>query len=88
MQFAGSEIVAVGAASAQSAVIPANIHKVMLTSTTACYVNYGANPTASAATGSFYLPANEKLFLTASPGTKFAVIQAAAGGNLSIAYLS
>ena len=88
MYFIDSDVVAVGAASAQSEAVPAHIHKVMLTSTTACWVSYGVNPTASAADGSFYLPANTDLELSAHPGNKFAVIQAAAAGSLSVAFLS
>jgi hypothetical protein len=88
MQFAGSSYTAVGAASAQTAVIPANIHKVRLASTTNAWVNYGVNPTASAGAGSFYLPANTDMYLTVVPGTRFATIQASAGGFISVAYLS
>jgi hypothetical protein len=88
MQFAGSSYTAVGAASAQTAVIPANIHSVMLTSTTAAWVNYGVDPTATVGAGSFYLPANTPVYLTVVPGTRFATIQASAGGFISVAYLS
>jgi len=88
MYFTDSDVVAVGAASAQSETVPAHIHKVMLTSTTACWVAYGVNPTASAADGSFYLPADEKVVIGVHPGNRFAVIQASAGGSLSVAFLS
>ena len=88
MYFVGSDIVTVGAASAQSVAVPANIHKAMLTSTTGCYVAYGTNPTAAAADGSFYLPADCEVVLSVHPGQKFAAIQATSGGNLSVAWLS
>lgn len=88
MQFAGSSYTAVGAATALTAVIPANIHKVMLTSTTAAWVNYGTAPVATAGAGSFYLPANTDIYLTVVPGQRFATIQASAGGFISVAYLS
>ena len=88
MYFINSDVVAVGAASAQSAAVPANIHKVMLTSTTGCWVAYGVNPTASAAAGSFYLPADCEVVLSAHPSQKFAVIQASTAGSLSVAFLS
>ena len=88
MYFIDSDVVAVGAASAQSEAVPAHIHKVMLASTTACWVSYGVNPTATAGDGSFYLPANTDIELSAHPGNKFAVIQAAAPGSLSVAFLS
>lgn len=88
MQFAGSSYTAVGAASAQTAVIPANIHKVRLASTTNAWVNYGTAPVATAGAGSFYLPANEETYLTVVPGQRFATIQATAGGFISVAYLS
>lgn len=88
MYFEGSDVVTVGAASAQSAGAPANIHKAMLCSTTACWVSYGVDPTATVGDGSFYLPADETLTFSVHPGGKFAAIQASAGGSLSVSWLS
>jgi hypothetical protein len=88
MYFKDSDVVAIGAASAQSETVPANIHKAMLTSTIGCWVAYGTSPTASAADGSFYLPAGTELVLSVHPGQRFAVIQATTAGSLSVAWLS
>lgn len=88
MQFVGSSVVAVGAASAQSAAVPAHIHTVMLTASTDCWVSYGVSPTASAADGSFFMPAGEAIKLGVVPGQLFAAIQDAAAGELSVAFLS
>lgn len=85
----GSDYVAVGAASAQSAAIPANISEIRVCSTTACHLNIGANPTAAATDNNgFYLPANVVEYLHVSPGQIVAVIQDAAAGSLSIAYMT
>jgi len=80
------QVVAVGSASAASAAVQAATNRVVLTSTTACWIAFGATPTASAATGSIYLPANiPSPPIVVTPGvTKIAVIQAAAAGALSI----
>lgn len=88
MYFEGSDVVTVGAASAQSAGAPAHIHKAMICSTTNCWVSYGENPTATTGDGSFYLPAGETLYFTVRPGGIFAVIQDSAGGSLSVSWLS
>lgn len=85
----GSDVIASGAASAQSAVIPAHIHKVMLSVTADAWFAYGTNPTAAADTdGSVFLPYGTTVCVGVVPGQKFAVIQDAAAGHLSIAYLS
>jgi hypothetical protein len=79
------QFVAVGAASAAvSNVIGANA--VLLISTTACHVAFGASPTAT--TANFYLPANTPMAITCSPTDKVAVIQNAAGGYLFAAPLN
>ena len=81
------QVVAVGAASAQSAAVGANTNRVVLVSTTACWVAFGSNPTAvAAATGNVYVPANIPMppISVTSGTTKIAVIQASAGGSLSI----
>jgi len=80
------QFLAVGATSAQSAVVNASTNRVVLTSTTGCWVAFGSNPTASAAAGSIYLPPNvvSPAYTVTSGTTKIAVIQASAVGSLSI----
>ena len=81
------QVVAIGAASASSAVVGANTNRVALTATAACWVAFGASPTAVAnTTGNTYIPANAApIIITVTPGvTKVANIQAASGGYLSI----
>ena len=72
--------VAVGAASAQSAALGSPV--VRLVSTTDCHVLFGSNPTALAT--SMFLPAKQPEYFVCLPTDKIAVIQDAAGGNLSI----
>ena len=86
LTLTAQQFLAVGATSAQSAVVNASTNRVVLTSTTGCWVAFGSNPTASAAAGSIYLPPNVvSPAYTVTPGTtKIAVIQASAVGSLSI----
>ena len=80
------QFITVGAASVQSAAVGASTNRVFLTSTTGCYVAFGAAPTATAGAGSIYVPPNVVMFpISVTSGTtKIAVIQASAGGNLTI----
>jgi len=80
------QVLAVGASSAQSAVVQANTNRVTLASTTGCWVAFGTSPTASAAAGSIYVPPNVAMppISVQSGVTKIAVIQASAAGTLSI----
>jgi len=81
------QVVAVGAASAASAAVQATTNRVVLSATTACWVAISAAPAAAVGTaGSIYVPANFPMPpIAVTPGvTKIAVIQAAAGGYLSI----
>ena len=81
------QVVAVGASSAASAVVQAGTNRVILSSTTACWVSFGNSPTAIANTaGNIYVPANTIMPPIAVTGgaTKIACIQASAGGYLSI----
>lgn len=76
--------VTIGAASAQSAAMPATTRSVRLVATVDCFVEFGTNPTATssgAATG-FYLPAGAVEYFTAIEGQKVAVIQASGSGTL------
>jgi streptogramin lyase len=81
-----SDEVAVGAASAQFANITAMAagQMFMFVSSTACWIKQGSNPTASAAPGSMYVPANTIVFISGANGVKLAVIQDAAGGKASL----
>jgi hypothetical protein len=86
MKAGNAYVVAVGASSTQSAnVIPAGVRVIRLCATVACWVEIGVNPTATATTSS-YLPANwVEYFVCAGNGIeKVAVLQASAGGSLSI----
>lgn len=81
------QVVAVGATSAQSSFVASTTNRVVLIATTASWVAFGSNPTAAAnAAGSIYVPAGVAMPpIAVTPGvTKIAVIQAAAGGYLSI----
>ena len=80
------QVVAVGASSVQSAAVQATTNRVVLSSTTGCWVAFGASPTASAAAGSIYGPPNipSPPIAVTSGVTKIAVIQAASAGSLSI----
>ena len=80
------QVLAVGASSVQSAVTQTTTSRVVLSSTTGCWVAFGSSPTASAATGSIYLPPNviSTPYVVTGGVTKIAVIQASAAGSLSI----
>lgn len=76
--------VAVGATSAASAnPVPQGIQVVRLVATTACYVTFGAAPTA-AKPGGFRLAPNWPENFRITGGEKVAVIEDAAAGTLTI----
>lgn len=78
------DLVTVGAASTQHAtVMQANV-KYMFVSSTLCYIKQGANPTASAASGSSLVPPNYPIYLEGNHGAKLAVIQHTAGGSATL----
>lgn len=81
---AASDVVAVGAASAQSAVFGAFTDVVRVASTTNAWIAINDNPTAIAADGSAYLPANQVEYFSVKPGDRLAVIQDSAAGNISV----
>lgn len=79
--------IAVSGTSAASAAFNANTKEIQLVSSTACWVRI--DPTSIAAVAgaapAFYVPANTLMpRMTAKPGYILNVIQAAAGGYLSI----
>lgn len=80
------QFLTVGATSVQSSTVGANTSRVLLTATTGCYVAIGASPTATVGAGSIYVPPNIVMYpIVVTPGvSKIAVIQASAGGNLTI----
>lgn len=86
-----TQAVAVGAV---SATLPTAFGKetfqVRLASTTACYylITEAANVVAASAANGAYLPANWVEHVTVTPGQKLTVIQASAGGTLSVTEVS
>jgi hypothetical protein len=83
---ATADEVAVGAVSAQfgniTAMGPGQYF--LLTSNVALWWKQGSNPTASAASGSMYLPANTPVFINGALGIKLAVIEDSSGGKASL----
>ena len=75
-----SQVVAYVGSSVQSAVLGGVVVRVV--STTDCHIAFGANPTATAT--SMLLPAKVPEYFICGPTDKVAVIQDAAGGNLSV----
>lgn len=81
------KVLAIGAVSAQSAVVGANTDRIVLTPTVDCWIAIGSNPTAVANTaGSFFLAAGSQSYpISVTKGvTKIAVIQVSTAGFLSI----
>ena len=74
------QVVAYVGSSVQSAAIGGVVVRVV--STTDCHIAFGANPTATAT--SMLLPARVPEYFICNPTDKVAVIQDAAGGNLSV----
>ncbi len=74
------QVVAYVGSSVQSAAIGGTVVRVV--STTDCHIAFGANPTATAT--SMLLPARVPEYFICNPTDKVAVIQDAAGGNLSV----
>lgn len=81
-----SDEVAVGAVSAQFANIVAMVAAsyYLFISNTGCWIQQGANPTASAAPGSMFVPANTPIYVGGQTGAKLAVIQDALSGKASL----
>lgn len=81
-----NKVVAISGTSAQSAAFGANTTVVRLATTTDCWVLFGSNPTAVAATnaGGSFMGAGSVEYWRVDPATKVAVIQDSAAGNLSV----
>ena len=95
LRFSGtSDVVAIGATSAQSAAFGAHTHEIrvalaLVALSTGCWIKIGDDPTASVGDGSIYLPPGEPEYFHVSPGQKVAVIQdGASTGNLSVAEMT
>lgn len=71
-----------GAVSAQSTAFNANTTIVRIFSTKDCYIQYGANPTAT--TSDMFIAGGIIEYFGVEPGSKIAVIQDLAGGTLHI----
>ena len=78
-----SQMVAIGAASVQSAAVAATTEIVRLVATVDCFVAFGTNPTAVANTSMRLVAGLPELFRINS-SAKVAVIQASGGGSLYI----
>lgn len=70
----------------QSAALGANTVHVRLIATAACYVAFGANPTATSA--NMMLPPNVAEYFIVTPATKIAALQVSSGGNINITELA
>jgi hypothetical protein len=79
-----SDSQAVGAASAQFSPTMEADQVWMFISTTNCWIAQGTNPTAAAADGNMFVPANVFVMIDGGVGAKLAVIQASAGGTASL----
>ena len=92
LRFSGtSDVVTIGAASAQSAAFGAHTHEIRVVAAAAtegCWIKIGDNPTASAADGSMFLPVGQVEYFHVSPGQQIAVIQVSTGGSLSVAEMT
>lgn len=78
---------AVGVASAQFTTSMTAAGTYLFVADTSCYIQQGANPTASSADGSMFVPANCPLLLQGRNGAKLAVIRSTADGNGSLTFL-
>lgn len=71
-------------ASAQQLGAMAATRSYLFTSTVACYVKQGANPTATAGDASMLVAAGGSVFLWGGDGTKISVIRATADGECTL----
>lgn len=85
-----SQIIAVGASSVASSAFQTLTTVVQLSSTTDCWVMFGATPTAAVPTvtaasgGSIFIQGGQIVVFGVTPGTKIAAIENSAAGFLSI----
>lgn len=82
LNWASGQNVAIGASSAQGAVITARA--ILVSPDQNCWIAIGASPTASVGAGSLFIPQGALVTLPIQPGQRVAVIQTSTAGNLSI----
>ena len=89
LRFSGvSDVVAYTGTAGQSVAVPANIHDVRIVCTSNAWIAIGANPTATAADNSLYMPAGVVEYFHISPGEKISAVQDSAGGNLVVGFMT
>lgn len=79
-----SDVTAVGPASVQSGMTMVKGQRYFVVADCAMYVQQGANPTATAADGSCFLPANCPILIEGIDGAKIATIHPSATGFMSV----
>jgi len=88
LQVGKAQVVAVGAAHAESTALGAYTNAVLLSSTTNCHVRIGRPGLAAVATDTLIKASDPPIVLGCAPGDEVSVIQDAAAGNLSITELT
>lgn len=74
--------VAATAATSSLALVAGTVYRFI--STTACWIKQGATPTASAASGSMFVAANEAVYIDGRNGAGLSVIRNAADGTSTL----
>jgi len=86
---ATTQNLAIGAASVQGTAFAATTTHIRIVATSACWVAFGANPTAAASgAGCIYVPALTPEYFFVDVSERVAVIQATAAGSLNVAELA
>ena len=80
--FKPANNVAYTATAGQSNAFHAQTTVVRVVATSACYIKFGSNPTAT--TSDHYLPADWVEYFKVTGGDKVSAVQASAGGTLSV----
>lgn len=81
-----NQTVAFTGTSAQSAAFAASTSIIRVVASEACFLVFGADPTAT--TGGMFLPSGVVEYFAVTPGQKVAAIQASTGGSLYITEVS
>ncbi len=79
-----SALATVGAASVLFATVMGGDEVWEFCSSTACFIQQGAAPVASAASGSIFVPAGARVLVFGGQGARLAVIQQTAGGPATL----
>jgi len=83
--WANGQLVSYSTATQSAAIVtPTGGGVVFISASTKCWIKVGANPTASAAAGSFPVPADSWYPICVRNGDKISVIQDASSGTLAI----